>query len=622
MKQWFSNFKYQIIFLFVAGLFVVSLITAVATLAMREKILFEANMEAERILKIFQSDLRTLKEHAKLLSLIDYTQDDVKIVQDYDRFAHILKEHLPISNAIGLIKILSKEELDTLEQWLATHYQKNIQIEPIVKINTYDTKTPKQDFYAVIVYRYPTKMEKNAIGVEVASSFLRYQALVKLQESQKAQLTAPAKILNDDLGHRYSTLYYAPMGKEWVAFMPFTFQKLIDSYKNNNPFFKHLHLYLKDIEFGKQIACYCGDETDINHQTIKIKNETISFGGRSYEFDIRLGYIYTLANFWQPFVGFISGLGFLLFMLYYLYFKEMKNQQIEKLHYKLLEAELISLLGHFTWFVNTQKFICSDIITKMFQLSSNEFTFDQIATKIHPNDVELITHTMERITKEPNPTEDTLEFRTVIDGKVDWFVATYTTYHERNRSTRAFGTLQNITERKNNEIKLKSESDYFKELALTDALTKAYNKNYFNDRLSTMINLAFRYNNTFSLILFDIDHFKKINDTYGHIKGDHVLKTLASLVASNLRTSDILCRWGGEEFAIIFPHTDIVNTINAAEKLRTIIANTQMIQNHPVTCSFGVTELQAQDTNESILHRADEALYKAKQTGRNRVVSI
>jgi diguanylate cyclase (GGDEF)-like protein len=157
--------------------------------------------------------------------------------------------------------------------------------------------------------------------------------------------------------------------------------------------------------------------------------------------------------------------------------------------------------------------------------------------------------------------------------------------------------------------------------ALLDPLTGAYNRNVFHNELQDEIKRSERYAIPLSLITLDIDHFKKVNDSYGHTTGDRVLKELVKHIQSLLRSSDILCRTGGEEFGIIAPHTDINSARQFAEKIRTGIEQYPMDLPDPVTCSFGVALLEKEETWQDFYSRADEMLYRAKEAGRNRVVT-
>ncbi len=170
------------------------------------------------------------------------------------------------------------------------------------------------------------------------------------------------------------------------------------------------------------------------------------------------------------------------------------------------------------------------------------------------------------------------------------------------------------------DISIKSKEFEYK--ASHDALTKIYNRLKLNELFLHEINIVARYKNQLSLIMLDIDHFKAVNDTYGHLVGDDVLIELSHHISKNIRESDIFARWGGEEFMIVLPHTSLEDAKILAEKLRsTIYTQLSFKELKQISCSFGVTEFRQDDTQDSVFKRVDDALYEAKESGRNCVVS-
>lgn len=158
-------------------------------------------------------------------------------------------------------------------------------------------------------------------------------------------------------------------------------------------------------------------------------------------------------------------------------------------------------------------------------------------------------------------------------------------------------------------------------LSVTDALTRCFNRMKFNDELHSEIERSRRYGVAMSLILYDYDYFKTINDQFGHPAGDLVLIRTSRLVRQSIRTVDILARWGGEEFMLLLPDTPLAAATDLAGRIKDRIAACDCGPVEQVTCSFGVTELRADDTMETILQRVDDLLYMAKQQGRNQVIS-
>lgn len=164
------------------------------------------------------------------------------------------------------------------------------------------------------------------------------------------------------------------------------------------------------------------------------------------------------------------------------------------------------------------------------------------------------------------------------------------------------------------------------ELAITDELTGFYNRRYMESHVATLVEAALNRGRVLSIMALDIDHFKPVNDTYGHDVGDMVLRECAERIGRNIRNVDMACRIGGEEFIIILPETNLAAAKKIAERLREQIEATPFAQSEVpdpirITMSIGVADLQAGDSMESLLKRADQALYTAKRKGRNKVIS-
>jgi diguanylate cyclase (GGDEF)-like protein len=155
--------------------------------------------------------------------------------------------------------------------------------------------------------------------------------------------------------------------------------------------------------------------------------------------------------------------------------------------------------------------------------------------------------------------------------------------------------------------------------ANTDALTGAFNRRFLDPCIAEMIERKRRHGAPASLLLIDIDHFKRINDRFGHASGDEVLRTLVRTFSERKRALDRLFRYGGEEFVLLLPDTATADALGVAERLRALAQATPMLD-EPVTVSIGVAGLEDGQTQDEWLRRADGALYEAKNAGRNRVV--
>lgn len=171
-------------------------------------------------------------------------------------------------------------------------------------------------------------------------------------------------------------------------------------------------------------------------------------------------------------------------------------------------------------------------------------------------------------------------------------------------------TLQDISERKNLEEELAR-------LATTDALTGLYNRHRFNELLEQEVARARRYHAPLSLIMFDLDYFKNINDTYGHAVGDQVLRSVAEVLRKNVRDTDWVGRWGGEEFMVLCPEATEQDAMLIAEKLRGLVESHTFETVKTITVSCGVTRFKAHDSVDAFVSRADDGLYRAKEKGRN-----
>jgi len=161
-------------------------------------------------------------------------------------------------------------------------------------------------------------------------------------------------------------------------------------------------------------------------------------------------------------------------------------------------------------------------------------------------------------------------------------------------------------------------------ISVTDELTGMYNRRYFFERLEEYLRAARRHRLPLSVMMIDIDHFKRVNDTYGHPEGDRVLRGIADLIRSGLRVSDISARYGGEEFVILLPYTDEAEATRLAQRLLTTVSSHPFPlpkEAGPITISIGLSQLDMEQptSGEALIARADGALYQAKRAGRNRV---
>ncbi len=160
------------------------------------------------------------------------------------------------------------------------------------------------------------------------------------------------------------------------------------------------------------------------------------------------------------------------------------------------------------------------------------------------------------------------------------------------------------------------------EVATHDEKTGLYNNKFFETILEMELEKARRGQQKLSFIITDIDFFKKINDTYGHMEADELLKRLANVLKKQLRKSDIVARFGGEEFVLLLPETKLKKAKELSARLRRAVHSDSMLKRHKLTVSGGITQYKSKDTKISMKKRADKALYEAKKAGRDRFVVI
>ncbi|MEP3856388.1 MAG: diguanylate cyclase [Porticoccus sp.] len=236
---------------------------------------------------------------------------------------------------------------------------------------------------------------------------------------------------------------------------------------------------------------------------------------------------------------------------------------------------------------------------------------DDIMSRILPEDAADIERKAQ--TSAQNLSHFHAEFRIRHnDGSIRWIECRSTPEKETDGSIIWTGILLDITQRIQAEEQVRI-------MAITDGLTGINNRQEFDRLLEHEIERASRYHTPLSLLMYDLDHFKQVNDRYGHNTGDTALKTVTSLVNNNIRGIDVHGRWGGEEFMVLLPQTGLNTAKDVAEKLRQAIAAHQFNKLGSITASFGVVEFAPHEKAKSLAQRVDEALYRAKELGRNRV---
>lgn len=261
--------------------------------------------------------------------------------------------------------------------------------------------------------------------------------------------------------------------------------------------------------------------------------------------------------------------------------------------------------------------LANESFCKIFDVSKTDVIGKTLAEKVPEDEIEHFFKVDRQVLASgiKNTCEETL---TVEGGPTKTIITTKTRYIDEHGNYFLIGVIRDITERKVLENKLNQKAN-------TDHLTGVNNRGQFIELATLELSRAIRYQNELSLLMMDIDLFKNINDTHGHIAGDAVLRKLAQVCEHHLRENDILGRIGGEEFAAMLPQTSLESAANVAEHLRSLIEGLSVFDDESgatinFTVSIGVSSLKPDvNTLEAMFHQADKALYKAKNNGRNKV---
>lgn len=211
-----------------------------------------------------------------------------------------------------------------------------------------------------------------------------------------------------------------------------------------------------------------------------------------------------------------------------------------------------------------------------------------------------------------------------VGGKERWLICTVTSLEDAEGNViGAVESVQDVTERRRMEENLRDNEQKYREMSITDSLTKLYNSRHFFQQMNHEIERSERYQHPLSIMLLDIDDFKKYNDTYGHLEGDNALLAVAEVIRNSLRSTDSAFRFGGEEFTVILPETDVEEALEVAERLKKNISEAWLLPSSKlrscVTASIGVSKYVPGEPLSILIERTDGAMYSAKKMGKDRV---
>jgi len=274
-------------------------------------------------------------------------------------------------------------------------------------------------------------------------------------------------------------------------------------------------------------------------------------------------------------------------------------------------------LGQWYWYIKENKVIFND--RKVLALGYDpkdvgQVGFEFFTDKIHANDYERVMENMRNHMYGLSPAYE-VEYRIKHKkGHYVWYYdrGTVTKRSDDGKPLLLQGIVFDITESKKIEEKLRYLSE-------RDSLTNVYNRRTMYMKLEEMIEVHNNYDQSFSLIMFDIDHFKKVNDQFGHLVGDDVLRRLTELIINDKRTDDIVCRYGGEEFFLLLPDTNLQGAIIVAKRLHKIIQKMFIPKVDSITVSMGLIEHNKGESIDRAIKRVDDLMYLAKSSGRNTI---
>lgn len=307
---------------------------------------------------------------------------------------------------------------------------------------------------------------------------------------------------------------------------------------------------------------------------------------------------------------------------------EMLNQELlkEKEQETKLEYAWTGNLGHWYWNIKSNEVTFNPLKVATLGYDKSEIpehiTYQFFTDRLHQDDYQKTMDAMlNHLYGKANVYESEYRIRTK-DGKYRWFYdrGRITQYDESGKPLFLAGIVFDITEKKEIQIELEHKNRILAEMSSIDGLTKISNHRTLIEHLKVSIADAQRSMNPLSIAIFDIDDFKKVNDSKGHVYGDQVLFDVAAIIKKSIRETDIAGRYGGEEFMVVFSNTDLAVANKVSERVRQSVENYQFVDGLLITISGGVSQYNNEDITE-LIHSADTNLYQAKRNGKNQIVS-
>ena len=306
---------------------------------------------------------------------------------------------------------------------------------------------------------------------------------------------------------------------------------------------------------------------------------------------------------------------------------ELLNRELlaEKEQEIRLEYAWTGNLGHWYWNIKTNAVTFNPLKVTALGYDKSEIpehvTFQYFTDKLHPDDYQkTMDAMMDHLHGKASAYEAEYRIQTK-DGKYRWYYdrGTITRHDAGGKPLFLAGIVFDITQKKETQTELEHKNKILAEMSAMDGLTKISNHRTLIEYLKAAISDANRTGSPLSIAFFDIDDFKKVNDTNGHVYGDQVLVDVAAIIKGSIRDTDIAGRYGGEEFMVVFQNADLSTASNIAQRIRQSVEN-RAPDESPVTISGGVKQYQGESLTD-LIHAADTNLYEAKRKGKNRIVS-
>lgn len=475
-------------------------------------------------------------------------------------------------------------------------------------------------------YVYPLfdKDNKHIGSVEISSSLLNFK---KVYESTKGKHLD--FILKKDVVEKKVFSSQLNNYSNYFGFDNFLIQKTLSQHNKDNPNFNP---YIKDKVFKKIFSEKSLTEKIDNLDEINVlilenyKILNVIFIPLLNDFNKeKVGYtiFFNNSKYFEEYfrseiinIFIILTLSILIGLVYQFYKNHsLLKMKINEQNKKLLKAQRISKMGFWELDLANNQLYWSDEIYKIFEIDPSKFeaSYEGFLNVIHPEDRDKVNEAYSNslVSKQ----DYSIEHRLLMpDGRIKWVREECSSeFDNANNPLVSVGVVIDITT-------LHITKEKLVEQTYIDDLTKLNNRKSYNENIKQLLSQYNRYKTPFSIIMYDIDDFKQVNDTYGHATGDKVLIDMSELIKSHLRDSDYIFRIGGEEFIILLTETQLDKAKSVSEKIRYSVENNlKTIENQIITISIGLTEVKENDNEDTIFMRVDDLLYKSKESGKNRV---